>query len=180
MSETPLMSPLFLINVFQQTHLNHYSDVIMGAMASQITNIAIVYSTVNPGAAQRNHQSSASLAFVWGIHRWPVNSPHKWPVTQKMFPFDGVIMIMEIWIHKSGGHAQCVFFSIEILNRHSDTFRCLLINLHISCQRQKTETSWYSLNHGADISSNKLFLLVVFHWSNLFASYVMNALKKYR
>ena len=43
-------------------------------------------------ADQRKHQSSASLAFVRGIHRGPVNSPHKWPVTGKMFPFDGVIM----------------------------------------------------------------------------------------
>ena len=42
---------------------------------------------------QRNHQSSASLAFVWGIHRGPVNSPHKWPVTRKVFPFDDVIML---------------------------------------------------------------------------------------
>ena len=41
---------------------------------------------------QRKHQSSASLAFVWGIHRWPVNSPHEWPVTRKMFPFDDVIL----------------------------------------------------------------------------------------
>ena len=40
---------------------------------------------------QRWYQSSASLAFVWGIHRRPVNSPHKWPVTRKMFPFDDVI-----------------------------------------------------------------------------------------
>ena len=40
----------------------------------------------------RKHQSSSSLAFVWGIHRSPVNSPHKWPVTRKMFPFDDVIM----------------------------------------------------------------------------------------
>ena len=29
--------------------------------------------------------------FVWGIHRWPVNSPHKGPVTRKMFPFDDAI-----------------------------------------------------------------------------------------
>ena len=43
-------------------------------------------------ADQRKHQSSASLAFVRGILRWPVNSPHKWPVTRKMFPFDDVIM----------------------------------------------------------------------------------------
>ena len=40
----------------------------------------------------KKHQSSASLAFVWGIHRGPVNSPHKWPVTRQMFPFDDVIM----------------------------------------------------------------------------------------
>ena len=32
-----------------------------------------------------------------GIHRWPVNSPHKWPVTRKMFPFDGVIMTEKYW-----------------------------------------------------------------------------------
>ena len=32
-----------------------------------------------------------SLAVVRGIHRWPVNSPHKWSVTRKMFPFDDVI-----------------------------------------------------------------------------------------
>ena len=44
------------------------------------------------GTDQRKHQSSTSLAFVWGIHRGPVNSPHKWPVTRKMFPFDDVIM----------------------------------------------------------------------------------------
>ena len=44
------------------------------------------------GTDQRKHQSSASLAFVRGIHRRPVNSPHKWPVTRKMFPFDDVIM----------------------------------------------------------------------------------------
>ena len=36
--------------------------------------------------------NSAPLAFVWGIHRWPVNSPHKGPVTRKMFPFDDVIL----------------------------------------------------------------------------------------
>ena len=58
----------------------HHSDVIMGAMASQIISLTIVYSTVYSGADQRKHQSSASLAFVWEIHRWPVNSLHKWPV----------------------------------------------------------------------------------------------------
>ena len=63
----------------------------MGAMASQITSLTIVYPTVYSGADQRKRQSSASLAFVWGIHRWPVNSPHKGPVTQKMIPFDDVM-----------------------------------------------------------------------------------------
>ena len=56
------------------------------------TNLTIVYSTVYSGTDQRKHQSSATLAFVRGIHRWPVNSPHKWPVTWKMFPFDDVVM----------------------------------------------------------------------------------------
>ena len=41
---------------------------------------------------KRKHQNSASLAFVWGIHRSPVNSPQKGPVRRKMFPFDGVAM----------------------------------------------------------------------------------------
>ena len=71
---------------------SHYDDVRMVAMPSQITSLTIVYSTVYPGADQSKHQSSASLDFVWGIHRGPVNSPHKWPVTRKMFPFDDVIM----------------------------------------------------------------------------------------
>ena len=70
----------------------HYDDVIIGTMASQITSLTIVYSAVYTDADQRKHQSSESLAFVWGIHRGPVNSPHKWPVTRKMFPFDDVIM----------------------------------------------------------------------------------------
>ena len=71
----------------------HCNDVIMSAaMASQFTGVSAVYSSVCSGAAQRKHQSSASLAFVRGIHRWPVNSPHKGPVTRKMFPFDDVIL----------------------------------------------------------------------------------------
>ena len=74
------------------TRTCHYSDVIMGAMASQITSLSVVYSTVYSGGDQRKHQSSSSLAFVRGTHRWPVDSPHKWPVTRKMFPFDDVIM----------------------------------------------------------------------------------------
>ena len=67
----------------------------MGMIASQITSLTIVYSTVYSDADEREHQSSASLAFVQRIHRGPVNSPHKWPVTREMFPFDDVIMLPE-------------------------------------------------------------------------------------
>ena len=70
----------------------HYGDVIMGQIASQITGLTIINSTVYSDADQRKHQRAASLAFVRGIHRGPVNFPHKWPVTRKMFPFDDVIM----------------------------------------------------------------------------------------
>ena len=71
----------------------HHNDVIISAMAYEITSLTIVYSNVYSVTDQRKHQSSASLAFVRGIHRWPVKSPHKGPVTRKMFPFDDVIII---------------------------------------------------------------------------------------
>ena len=64
----------------------------MVALASQITSVTIGYSTVYSGENQRKHRRFASLAFVRGIHRSPVNSLHKWSVTRKMFPFDDVIM----------------------------------------------------------------------------------------
>ena len=83
----------YCLSTIVWTH-SHYCDVIMGAMASQITSLMIVYSTVHSGAYQRKRHSSASLAFVWGIHRWPVN---KWPVTRKMFPFVDVIMYLFLW-----------------------------------------------------------------------------------
>ena len=66
----------------------------MEAMGSQTTSLTSVYSTVYSRRRSKKNQSSASLAFVRGIHihRWPVNSPHKGPVTRKMFPFDDVLM----------------------------------------------------------------------------------------
>ena len=82
-----ILSPLAVPKI-----IVHYNDVIMSTMATQITSLTIVYSSVYSDTDQRKHQSSASLAFVRGIHRWPVNSPHKGPVTRKMFPFDEVIM----------------------------------------------------------------------------------------
>ena len=68
-----------------------YNDVTVKATLSQITSLMIVSSSVYSGADQRKHQSSASLAFVWGIH----GSPDKGSVTRKMFPYDDFIM----WIY---------------------------------------------------------------------------------
>ena len=79
----------------ESCHIGNF--VIMGAIASQITSLTIVYSIVYSDADQRKHQSSASLAFVRGIHRGPVNSLHKWPIMQKMFPFDDVVMLWWHW-----------------------------------------------------------------------------------
>ena len=62
----------------------HYNEGIMSEMASQITSVSIVYSTLCSIANHRKHQCSASLTFVRGTHRSPVNSPHKGPVTRKM------------------------------------------------------------------------------------------------
>ena len=75
----------------------HYCDLTMGAIASQITCFTVVYSTVYSGTDQRKHQSSTSLAFIRGIHRWPVNSPHKGPVMRRMFPFDDIIMFARLF-----------------------------------------------------------------------------------
>ena len=83
---------------------HHDNDVIVSTMASQITCLTNVYSNVNSDTDQRKHQSLASLAFVWGIHRDrrippPPPHTHKGPVTRKMFPFDDVIMK---WLHRTG------------------------------------------------------------------------------
>ena len=102
----------------------HYDDVRMGAIASQITSLTIVYSIVYSDADQRKHQSSASLAFVRGIHRGPVNSPHKWPDTRKMFPFDDVIMGVFGGIHNPfqelnpgwyGGNFKCIILQNNLM-----------------------------------------------------------------
>ena len=82
----------FVMGIGISKRLIHYNDVVMGAMASQIISITIVYSTVYSRHRSRKNQSSAALAFVRGIHRGPVNFPHKRPVTRKISSFDDVIM----------------------------------------------------------------------------------------
>ena len=87
----------------------HYDDVIMSTITSQITSLTVVYSIIYSGADQSKHQSSASLAFVWGIHQWPMNSPHKWPVTRKIFPFDDVIMLFSCRYNLVFSGFTCLF-----------------------------------------------------------------------
>ena len=99
----------------------HYSGVIMSAMACQITGVSIVCSTVCSGADQRTHQSSASLGFVRGIHRWPVDSPHKGPVTWKMFSFDDIIMT----IYRD----RLLQFKLNIYLNSDITYLLLLLSL---------------------------------------------------
>ena len=85
------------------SHMNlHYNDVIMGTMTSQITSLTTVYTTAYSGADKKN-QSSASLAFVRGIHRWPVNSPHHWPVTR----------VSIWWCHHEGVHITCAILCLQ-------------------------------------------------------------------
>ena len=89
-----LKSPLFVTETSGETELSagNISDVIVGAMVSQITSVLSVYSTICSGVKEKKYQSSAPLAFVRGIHWWPLNSPHKGPVTWKMFSFGPFIM----------------------------------------------------------------------------------------
>ena len=122
----------------------------MSAMASQIISITSVYSTVYPGADQRKHQSSASLTFVMGIHRWPSISPHIGPVTWKMLPFDDVFMILvglngthddvikckhfpSYWPFVRGIHRLLqvirIFLSWPICIQHQRTVICAEVNL---------------------------------------------------
>ena len=82
----------------------------MSTMASQITSVSIVYTTVCSGTDQRKHQSSASLAFVRGIHWWLVNSPHKGPVTWEMFPFGKCFPFPCVYIYV----CVCVYIQLGI------------------------------------------------------------------
>ena len=98
----------------------------MAANASQITSLAIVYSTVNSDADQRKHQSSTLLAFVRVIHRGPVNSPHKWPITRKMFPLDYVIMESVCQMAPILHRAQCVHYVVSITEMSNKIARVIM------------------------------------------------------
>ena len=116
----------------------------MDTIASQITSLVTVYSTVYSDADQRKHQTSASLAFVRGIHRGPVNSPHKWPVTRKMFPFDDVIMGHGWWI-----------------TSHRFTWIYLLMHAPIPMLASTKLWLWYSRSTNFNATSANLALVAL-------------------
>ena len=135
----------YFIAIYAEKHtsfacvLSRCRDVMMGAMASQITGVSIVYSTVCLGVDQRKHQSSASLTFVRGINQWRVNSPHKRPVTRKIFPFDDVIII--IWLKwKFVFH----FYSLIFVGKRSTFPPKQLMNIRVKPQYKKP-TYWFEI-----------------------------------
>ena len=101
----------------------------MRAMVSQITSLTIVYSTVYSATDQRKHQSSASLAVVRGIKRWPVNSPHKGLITRQMFPFDDVIMIY----HNKVGSCHASHWILK--NRTYDIYSVAIYGSFSNCHK---------------------------------------------
>ena len=105
----------------------------MSSMASQITTLTIVYSTVYSGADQRKHQSSASLAFVRGIHRWPVNSPHKGPVTWKNASIS--------WRHHEFASPRVSTWRTAIESA------CVLVTSSASNTPTKTSRVWFRTNN---------------------------------
>ena len=121
----------------------------MTDMASQITRLTIVYSAVYSDADQRKHQGSASLAFVRGIHRWPVNSPHKGPVTRKMFPFDDTIMGI-IKIGSRSKHHQPV---VHFCNGwHTECQPCAGNSTHFDCEQLcLIQSKFYDVENSAPL-----------------------------
>ena len=104
-----------------------YNNVKTSVLAPQMTSLTILYSTVYSGAQQRNHQSSASLASVRGIHRWPVNSPYKGPQTWKILPFDDVLMIIAAvngYVVCEGGHCplSVTLQLLSVMTRNHNTW----------------------------------------------------------
>ena len=131
-------------------------------MASQITSPTSVCSTIYSGTDQRKHQSSASLAFVRGIHRWLVNSPHKGPVTRKMFPFGDVIMASK-W--NSHWKARC--YSDYSINKQQISY--IFVNIDYSTagilHGVTYQHQWCSLLMLENIVLSSQYLHVICRWS---------------
>ena len=145
--------------------LPHYTDVIMTTMVSQITSLTVVYSIVHLGANQRKHRNSASLTFVRGIHRGPVNSSHKWPVTRKMFPFDDVIM------------PRCDMAFIAPVHRNKPDITYLLATVLSSGTSPEMGQSyyWYEYSSACEIS-----LVNVVKWNTWIYWYFLTVITSFK
>ena len=129
----------------------------MSAMTSQITSLMIVYPTIYSGANQRKHQSSASLAFVRGIHRSPMNSQHKGPVTWKMFPFDDVI----IYRWTMGVHFVSILGTNDCYNRSY----CICCTITQSRSNMKNLYVTYDIIHTQTGKTQSRFLITHEWWT---------------
>ena len=124
-----------------------------GRDSVSITSLTSVFSTVYSDADQRKHQSSASLAFVRGIHRGPVNSPHKWPVTRKLFPFDDVIMSSPDWECRQWVISAGVIITCAPVSTDNDWTSCcvrVLVILRHWLHRPLsylTKSTWFYWSH---------------------------------
>ena len=100
----------------------HYSDVIISAMSSEIIGVSMLYPPACSAPDQRMYQSSASFAFVRVIHRCPVDSPHKGPITRKIIPLHDVIMRRgELWHDYSNRRKK---------NRKNEIFIRIQLSVH--------------------------------------------------
>ena len=104
----------------------------MSAMTSQVTDVSIVYLTVCSGRDQRKHQCSVWLAFVRGIHRWPVNSPHKGPVTRKYFHMMTSPWVIVFFVRRSSKRTGLTWVLIIIKQAHL-LFALALYSNHWCC-----------------------------------------------
>ena len=106
--------------------LLHRSGIVMSTMVPQTTGVSVVCSVVFTGAYKRKHQSSASLAFVRGIYRWPVDSPHKGSVTSKLLMTSSWSVACMLCVN--AGDMQTLFrisnISIELCISFSRIYAC--------------------------------------------------------
>ena len=135
----------------------------MGTMASQIINLAIVYSLVHLCADQGKHQSSAPLAFVWGIHPWPW-----WEIRVKNSKWEtniNTVKVMEwLVICKGGGSHLGFFFTRRKLSNCNNMYSIIFVmvkNMGIEPEVTATTTSILFWNNGLNHAS---FVGQIFSW----------------
>ena len=149
----------------------------MSVMVFQITSVSVVYLSVCSGADQRKHGSSASLDFVRGIHRWPVNSPQKGQVTRKMFPFDDVIMRCQMTIMMLIANTLEEWFPVivsrsaayTILTKHKPVFRSYLPPACTDISRPWCRYGYHINRSCTDFcvdggNTGSVFTIILTHW----------------